>query len=106
MANRNDKSESRSTAKNKQDNIDHTLLNRYLTMRRRIAVDTKTIYSLSNILTILNQLDSDTTDIDPHALAHANQLINTAVLNIQEALNDFIPMTTAEENLKQSALIK
>jgi len=76
--------------------ISPSQLQRYIEMRHKINQDQKTIYAISSILAVFSHLDEDRILIDADALGHINQLVNKAVLNIWETLDDFIPILSAE----------
>ena len=81
--------------------IDKDHLRRYAEMRHKIDVDQELIYAISSILAMLKRLDDDRLLIDPTALGHVNKLMNNAVMNIWEELNNFIHIADAEMTLDE-----
>ena len=78
------------------EGIENNLLRKYVETRRKIHQDKKTIYAISSIFAIFSNMDNDRVVVDPHALGHLNELMSTAVLNMWETLDDFIPIVRAE----------
>ncbi len=78
------------------DRIDHDLLLRYIEIRRIIHQEVKTLYALSDIMSMFKGMADDKVLIDPHALARVNEVMNESILSIWEKLDDFIPLSSAE----------
>ena len=78
------------------EGIESNLLRKYVETRRKIHQDNQTIYAISSILATFSKMNDDRLEVDPHALGHLNELMNTAVLNVWESLDDFIPIVSAE----------
>lgn len=86
---------------NKMKGIDSNLLRQYIKVRHRIDQDKNTIYAISSILSSIKYADDSKLQLDPYALACVNELMQTAVLNMWEALDDFIPVASARLALEE-----
>ena len=90
------------------DEISHKMLRHYVATRQNLDKELQLIYSLSHILASFekNAIDADV-ELDPVALGHIHQIINTSVLNIWEKLDDFIYIVKAKsvlENLENESV--
>lgn len=84
------------------EGIDKELLRRYVETRDRIDQSKKTIYAISSILAVYKHVDDACPEIDAYALGHVNQLMNKAILDVWEALDDFIPIVSARLALQEA----
>jgi len=83
------------------EEIENNLLRKYVETRRKIHQDKQTIYAISSILAVFSNMDDDRLVVDPHALGHLNEFMSTAVLNVWETLDDFIPIVSTELYLNE-----
>jgi len=84
--------------------IDTDLLKKYIQARHRIDQDKNTIYAISSILSAIKHVDDSQLQLDPYALAVVNELMQKAVLNMWETLDDFIPIASARIALEEREL--
>lgn len=87
------------------EEISHKMIREYVATRQHLDEELRLIYSLSHILASFekNAIDENL-ELDPVALGHLNQQINTSILNIWEKLDDFIYIVKAKlilEKLEQ-----
>lgn len=85
----------------KIEGIDTDLLRRYIKVRHLIDQDKNTIYAISSILSSIKYADDSKLQLDPYALACVNELMQQAVLNMWETLDDFIPVASARLDLEE-----
>ncbi len=75
--------------------VSENMLRSYVDMRQKVDIEAKTIYSLANLLALLQQCGDDRIHIDPIALGYVQSLIERSILNIWEMLDDFIYIVEA-----------
>ena len=84
------------------EGISAELLHRYVETRRRIDLEANSIFSLTSILTLLENCGDDKIEVDPVALGKISQMLNKNILNIWEILDDFIYIVQAQSVLDES----
>jgi len=75
------------------------MLSSYVETRRRIDVETNSIFGITSMLALFEKCGDDKIEIDPCALGHINQTFNKNILNIWEILDDFIYIVKAKSDL-------
>lgn len=88
-----------------ESEISPQVLRRYVEIRHIIQQDIKTLHALSSVMAMFKEMHDDKVVIDPQAIGRVYELMNHAVSNIWEKLDDFIPLTSAElalEKLKKT----
>ena len=70
-------------------------------MRTRLNVEANTIHSITSMLAHFENMGDDTIKVDPVALGQVNQMLNDAVLNIWEILDDYMYILDAKLELER-----
>lgn len=74
-------------------------MDRYVEARNRIDPEIRFIHSLTGLLAKFEVFERDRLEIDPVALGVVNAALEQSVLNIRAALDDYLLVNTASENL-------